>query len=59
MQLGAPVQGSCRGSPPQVVAIPVQGGLQLQMMYPQLPAEFPACGLHQEPAPVSVIDCGL
>lgn len=46
MQLGAPPQGQCRGGPPVPIGIPTPQGLQIAVMYPTIPREFPACGAH-------------
>lgn len=50
--LAAPVQGQCRGAPPVPVGVPTAQGLQVVVMYPTVPGEFPACGAHERPASV-------
>jgi hypothetical protein len=38
----------CRGIPPQIVALPVPQGVQLQNMYPLVNASDDGCGLHKQ-----------
>ena len=42
--LGAPSLGECRAVPPQLITLPARGGIAVQVTYPAMPAEFPACG---------------
>lgn len=44
--LAAPRAGECHHSPPQPVAIPVPGGVQIMVLRPKMPAGFGACGQH-------------
>lgn len=44
--LGAPRVAECRAQPPQLLIIPVQGGAKIVPQHPQLPENWPACGLH-------------
>ena len=47
MNLAAAEAGECRGAPPQAQLMPQPGGVvQKICFYPELPANFPACGQH-------------
>lgn len=42
--LAAPRNGECREGPPVPIGIPTPAGLQLMVIYPKVPPQFPACG---------------
>lgn len=37
----------CEGSPPQIILMPVRGGVQMQFHYPVVAAQQDACALHK------------
>lgn len=39
--------GECRCSPPIMIALPTQQGIQISPLYPVLPPEYPSCSHHQ------------
>lgn len=41
--------GECRQSPPGPVAVHDRNGVQLVVLYPRVPSNFPACSLHTPP----------
>ncbi len=47
--LSVPTMGECRESPPQMVVLPgpQPGVLSMNVMYPSVPQDFPACGQYQ------------
>lgn len=45
--LGQPARGDCRYGPPHTTTLPGPGGqVGTFSTYPDLPAQFPACGQH-------------
>ena len=51
LNLTAPITGTCRGAPPQLMLVPTQQGIAQAVAYPTTPEDFPACALHPEAVP--------
>lgn len=41
----------CKGMPPQIVPVPTNGGIHMQMHYPLVEATFARCSLYQPVLP--------